>query len=189
VGIEKDYLEGVHGQDYLKENPDVLVCTDCHSEHGITSPQELSSRVYATKVAEVCSHCNDDDFLARQYGFITSRLKTYTGSIHGTASRFGETRVGNCASCHGFHGVRYSTDPKSPIHHDNLPQTCGKCHLGAGAHFAEGKIHVISERASNKWAYFIKMFYILLITGIILVFLLFITSDLFHRSIHKKKFE
>lgn len=115
VGIEKNYLEGVHGKDYIKGVKDVPVCTDCHSEHAILSPLDLSSRVYATKVAAVCSRCHDDERLARQYGFLTSRLKTYSDSYHGTASKFGETRVANCASCHGFHDIRTSSDPKSPI--------------------------------------------------------------------------
>lgn len=181
MGIEKDYLEGVHGKDYLKGIKDVPVCTDCHNEHDISSPQDLSSAVYATKVAEVCSRCHDDEALARQYGFLTSRLKTYTSSYHGTASKFGETTVANCASCHGHHDIRTSNDPESSIHYDNLPETCGQCHPGAGINFAKGKIHVISEKSTNKWAYFVKVFYIILIAGIISVFLIFIAVDLFHR--------
>lgn len=181
IGIERDYLEGVHGKDFLKGIKDVPVCTDCHSEHEITSPQDLNSRVYATKVAEVCSRCHDDESLARQYGFLTSRLKTYSSSFHGTASRFGETRVANCASCHGYHDIRPSNDPKSSIHLDNLPETCGNCHPGAGVNFTKGKIHVVSEKTVNKWAYFVKVFYIVLIVAIISVFLMFIAVDLFYR--------
>ena len=186
VGIERDYMEGVHGKDYVKGNKDIPVCTDCHSEHDITSPQDLNSTVYSTKVAEVCSRCHDDEALARQYGFLTERLKTYSGSFHGTASKFGETRVANCASCHGFHDIRPSIDPKSSIHPDNLPQTCGTCHPGAGKNFAQGKIHVVSEKVSNKWAYFVKTFYIIMITAIISVFLIFIAADLFHRLRRKR---
>lgn len=187
VGIEKDYLEGVHGKDYEEGNLDVPVCTDCHSEHDITSPQDLSSSVYATKVAENCAQCHDDEALSSQYGFLTSRGTTYSKSFHGTASMFGETRVANCASCHGFHGIRPSTDPKSSIHPDNIPKTCGACHPGAGKHFAEGKVHVVSEKASNKWAYFVKSFYIIVIIGIVAVFLIFIAADLFHRLINRGK--
>ncbi len=187
VGIERDYLEGVHGIDYEKGLKDVPVCTDCHSEHDITSPQNLSSRVYKTKIAEVCSRCHDDETLSRQYGFLTTRLKTYSNSFHGTASRFGESRVANCASCHGFHDIRPSADPKSMIHPDNLPETCGNCHPGAGSNFAKGKIHVVSEKASNKWAYFVKTFYTVMIVCIVFVFLLFISVDLFHRLIRKGK--
>ncbi|MFC2170005.1 cytochrome c3 family protein [Acidobacteriota bacterium] len=187
VGIERDYLEGVHGQDYLEGSLDIPVCTDCHSEHDISSHKDLSSSVYTTNVAEVCSRCHDDEALALQYGFLTSRLKTFSDSFHGTASRFGEASVANCASCHGFHGIRPSSDPKSTIHPDNLPETCGKCHPGAGVHFAEGKIHVISEKTSNKGAYIVKTAYIVIIAVIVFIFLLFIAVDLLHRLAEKGK--
>lgn len=189
VGIERDYLEGVHGKDYAKGSKDVPVCTDCHNEHDISSPQSLDSRVYATKIAEVCSRCHDDEALSRQYGFLTSRLKTYFGSFHGTASKFGEARVANCASCHGFHDIRPSSDPKSSTHPGNLPETCGNCHPGAGKNFAEGKIHVISEKISNKWAYLVKIFYIILIIVIVSLFLIFIAADIFHRVFRRRKRE
>jgi cytochrome c553 len=137
--------------------------------------------VYATNVAGVCSHCHDDEVLSKQYGFRTSRLKTFSSSFHGVASKFGEARVANCASCHGFHGIRPSSDPRSPINAANLARTCGKCHAGAGKNFAKGKIHVISEKTENKGAYFAKIFYIVIIAGLISVFLIFIAADLFHR--------
>ncbi len=188
VGIERDYLEGVHGKEYVKGIGDgIPVCTDCHSEHDIASHKDLRSQVYATKVAEVCSRCHDDETLSRQYGFITARLKTYSSSFHGTASRFGETRVANCASCHGFHDIRPSSDTKSMIHADNLPETCGTCHPGAGKNFAKGKIHVVSEKTTNKWAYFVKTFYIILIACIVFVFIVFISADIFHRVIRRGK--
>ena len=192
VGIEKGYLEGVHGKDYVKGIKDVPVCTDCHSEHDITAPQELNSKVYTTKVAQVCSNCHDNLRLAREYGFLPYRLRTYSESYHGTASKFGETRVANCASCHGFHDIRASSDPESSVHPDNLPKTCGKCHAGATKHFAEGKIHFIAEETiTTKYrsAHIVKNVYIIVITVIIGVFLLFIASDLMHRAINKKKHE
>jgi len=181
VGIEKDYLEGVHGKDYVRGIKDVPVCTDCHSEHGILSPTDPSSGVYATKVAAVCSRCHDDERLGRQYGFLTSRLKTYAASYHGTASKFGEARVANCASCHGFHDIRTSADPKSPINAANLATTCGQCHPGAGVNFAKGKIHVVSAKTESQGSHVAKIIYIIIIGGLISVFLLFIAADLFHR--------
>ena len=181
VGIERDYLEGVHGRDYLKGGKDVPVCTDCHSEHAILSPQDARSTVYATKVAGVCSHCHDDEVLSRQYGFQTSRLRTFRSSFHGVASKFGETRVANCASCHGFHGIRPSSDPRSPINAANLAGTCGKCHAGAGRNFTRGKIHVVSAKESNPPAHIIRVFYILLIVVVISVSLLFMAADLWGR--------
>ena len=181
VGIEKNYLEGVHGKNFIKGGQDVPVCTDCHSEHSIQGPGNVRSDVYATKVAGVCSRCHDDERLARQYGLLTSRLKSYAGSFHGTASKFGETRVANCASCHGFHDIRTSADPKSSIYPANLARTCGQCHAGAGANFAKGKIHVVSAETENQTGHVVKLVYIILIAGLISVFLLFIAADLFHR--------
>jgi predicted CXXCH cytochrome family protein len=181
VGILKGYLEGVHGKDFVKGSQDVPVCTDCHNEHSIQGPADTRSGVYATRVAGVCTRCHDDERLARQYGLLTSRLKSYASSFHGTASKFGETRVANCASCHGFHDVRTSADPKSSIHPANLAKTCGQCHAGAGVNFAKGKIHVVSAQAENQTGHVIKIVYIIVIAAMISVFLIFIAADLFHR--------
>ncbi len=190
VGIQRDYLDGVHGKDYVKGIKDVPVCTDCHSEHNILSPQDLNSTVYTTKVAEVCSRCHDNVALSREYGFLTSRFRTYSQTFHGTASRYGETRVANCASCHGFHDIRPSADPKSSINSENLPATCGKCHPGASRHFAEGPVHVIPEAiamAKYKASHLVKNIYIIVISVIISVFILFIAADLFRRMIRREK--
>ena len=181
AGIEKDYLEGVHGKDYAKGIQDVPVCTDCHSEHDIRSPEDLDSGVYATKVAAVCSRCHDNESLARQYGLLTSRLKTFSASYHGTASKFGEVKVANCSSCHGHHDIRPSSDPHSSINPANLAATCGTCHPGAGDNFSKGKIHVVSEKTENRWAYTVKIVYIVVIAGLISVFLAFIVADLYRR--------
>jgi hypothetical protein len=190
VGIQKGYLEGVHGIDYVKGIKDVPVCTDCHSEHDILSPEDINSKVYSTKVAQVCSRCHDDIALGRQYGFLTSRLKTYNESFHGTAARFGETRVANCSSCHGFHDIRASSDPKSSINKENLPATCGKCHPGASRHFAEGRIHSAPEQietAKYRTSHVVKNVYMFIIAGIIAVMLVFIAADFLRRILRKEK--
>ena len=182
TGIERDYLEGVHGKDYAKGNLDVPVCTDCHSEHDIRSPENLGSGVYATKVAAICTRCHDDEQLARRYSLVTSRLKTFSASYHGTASKFGEVKVANCSSCHGHHDIRPSSDPHSSINPANLAATCGTCHPGAGDNFSKGKIHVVSEKTENRWAYTVKIVYMVVIAGLISVFLAFIVADLYRRA-------
>jgi len=184
VGIQQAYLEGVHGLDYIKGIKDVPVCTDCHLEHNILPSSDARSSIYATKVAAVCSRCHDDQAIARQYGMLTARWKTYSETYHGTASRYGDIRVANCASCHGYHDIRPSSDPKSSIHPANIPQTCGRCHPGASRRFAEGKVHLIPDQVEipkYRISYIVKMIYIILIAVIISVFLLFIAADLGHR--------
>jgi predicted CXXCH cytochrome family protein len=188
VAIERDYLDGVHGKDYVKGIKDVPVCTDCHNEHDILSPQNLNSKVYVTKVAEVCARCHDNLALSRQYGFLTSRLKTYNETFHGTAAKFGETRVANCASCHGFHDIRPPADPKSSINPVNLPQTCGRCHPGASRRFAEGQIHVVAKDivpAKYKSSLLVKNIYVIVIGIIISVMIIFIAADFLRRLLRK----
>jgi hypothetical protein len=189
VGIERSYLAGVHGKDYVKGIKDVPVCTDCHSEHDILSPLNLNSTVYATKVAGVCSRCHDDIALSRQYGFLTSRLKTYNQTFHGTAAKYGETRVANCASCHGFHDIRPPSDPASSINPQNLPKTCGKCHPGASRRFAEGQVHAMpgaNVQAKYQTSHVVKKVYILVIAVIIAVMLVFILADFLRRILKKE---
>jgi predicted CXXCH cytochrome family protein len=189
VGIERGYLEGVHGKDYVKGIKDVPVCTDCHSEHDILAPQDLNSTVYATKVAGVCSRCHDDMALSRTYGFLTSRLKTYNQTFHGTAARYGETRVANCASCHGFHDIRPPSDPASSINPQNLPRTCGKCHPGASRRFAEGQVHAMpgaNVTAKYQTSHIVKNVYIIVISIIIGVMLIFIGADFVRRLIKRE---
>ena len=101
-GIMKDYLEGVHGKDFVKEVVDVPVCTDCHGEHQIRSPKINARLVYSTHVAQTCAKCHDNDQLTHKYNLPTGRLRTFRGTFHGIASAYGETKVANCASCHGF---------------------------------------------------------------------------------------
>jgi hypothetical protein len=40
----------------------------------------------------------------------------------------------------------------------NLPQTCGKCHPGAGTRFAIGTIHSIEGGKEFKWVRVIRSF-------------------------------
>ncbi len=186
-GIYKTYLESVHGQDYLEGNQDVPVCTDCHGEHSIKAPANPESTVYSTHVAEICSNCHEDETLTKRYGFAVARLKSYLGTYHGIASKMGDTKTANCASCHGFHDIRPATDPESAIHPDNIPKTCGKCHPQAGKNFAVGKIHLSELRESSKGAEFVEKFYKITISGSVGGFLVFIIVDLFARRRRAKK--
>lgn len=178
--ISEEYLAGVHGRDYVRGGPDVPVCTDCHAGHDIRRARDPRSSVYVAKVGRLCSRCHDDETLARRYRFLTSRLPTFRTSYHGAAIEFGETRVANCASCHGFHNIRPSSDPQSPIAPQNLPKTCGRCHAGAGRNFARGKIHDISGGPGHPAAHVIRGIYQVLIAGLVALFFLYISADVVH---------
>jgi formate dehydrogenase gamma subunit len=83
--------------------------------------------------------------LTREFGVAGERVSSYKDSYHGLASELGSKVVANCASCHGVHNILPSSDSRSMISVNNLPKTCGQCHIGAGINFATGKIHLTSE--------------------------------------------
>jgi formate dehydrogenase gamma subunit len=100
-------------------------------------------------------------------------VKTFFESYHGLAAQYGSTVAANCASCHGFHKILPSTDPRSSIYKTNLVVTCGKCHPGATANFAQSKVHVDAAATSggagvgeqvNRW---VRRIYLVLIVGTI----------------------
>jgi len=95
----------------------------------------------------------------RRYGLPTEQVTTYKESFHGVASKYGMTTVADCASCHGFHDIRPSSDPKSSIHKDNLAKTCGRCHPGAGKNIIKGKIHIEPEKKEAGIVYYIYNFF------------------------------
>lgn len=180
-GIYQVYLESVHGQDYLVGNKDVPICTDCHGEHSIKAHTNPDSSVYTTHIAEICSNCHEDETLSKRYGLAARRLRTYLGTYHGIAAKMGDATVANCASCHGYHDIRPANDPKSSIHPENIPQTCGNCHPQAGKNFAAGKVHVAEARESSVGAYIVEKFYTVFIVASISGFLVFILADLYAR--------
>lgn len=158
-----DYQTSVHGKALAAGIAEAPVCTDCHGEHSILRPKTAGSSVGAAAVSETCGRCHGDLRLTRRFGLPSDRITTFGNSFHGLASKTGTQTVANCSSCHGFHKILPSTDPKSTVHAKNLPQTCGNCHPGAGSRFAISPIHV-SEGGAEPWqTRFPRLFYLFVI--------------------------
>jgi predicted CXXCH cytochrome family protein len=181
AGMLSSYLAGVHGADFLEGGADVPVCTDCHSEHAIDGGDREGSTVSAAQVASTCSRCHADDELVQRHGLKATALASWGSSYHGIASGFGEARAANCASCHGFHDIFPSSDPRSRVHPANLDRTCGTCHEGAGAAFAKVPVHSVIDRETNFVPWLVRTVYAWLVGGVIGAFLAFILIDLFGR--------
>jgi len=166
--VAETYTESIHGQAILKGNRDAPVCTDCHGEHQILAPMDPRSRVAAKNVsAQVCASCHNSVRLTQKYALAGERFKTFEDSYHGLASQAGSVEVANCASCHGYHNIKPSSDPASTVNKANLAVTCGKCHPGANENFAKGSVHVVVASDGEKILYWIRTFYISLIIVLI----------------------
>jgi len=158
-GLDKS----IHGAAMAQGVTKSPVCTDCHGEHSIRAARDPASRVSVASVSQTCAHCHEAEGITEKYGIPGGRLETYAESFHGLAARGGSKVVANCASCHGFHDIRPSSDPRSAIHKDNLPATCGKCHPSAGENFAKGAVHVALTAREEPILFYVRNFYLLLI--------------------------
>jgi nitrate/TMAO reductase-like tetraheme cytochrome c subunit len=99
----KQFAGSVHGAMSLP-------CTTCHADAAVT-------QVPHGKVAPAqCASCHD-----RAVG-------DYAKSAHGLARAVGQSAAASCASCHGAHDIRKSSDPASRTHRSNLAATCATCH-------------------------------------------------------------
>lgn len=181
AGVLATYLEGVHGADFKSGGKDVPVCNDCHTEHAVRDPALEGASVSSALVAETCARCHANDELGQRYGFKSSVRSSWGSSYHGIATGFGAKSVANCASCHGFHDILPTQDPRSPVNTANLDKTCGNCHVGASAAFAKIPVHSVIARAENPVPWWIQTIYAVMVTGMIAAFVLFILADLFGR--------
>jgi cytochrome b subunit of formate dehydrogenase len=120
--------------------------------------------------------------LGEKYDLPAAQVPSYEDSYHGLASRGGVERVANCASCHGVHDILPSSDPRSSIHADNLAETCGQCHEGAGTRFAIGPVHVVAKSTPNVVAYWIRAIYVPLIWVVVVGMVLHNLLDLVKKT-------
>lgn len=176
---EAEYAQSVHGVARAGGNPDVPTCVSCHGGHAIASPKDPASRVAARNIPQTCASCHEEERLATRYGMSTHRYSTYLDSYHGVVNRYGQAAVANCASCHGVHNIRPSTDPASTIHAANLGKTCGACHPGAEQGLAGVKIHVEATPESSKGMFYVRSFYIYFTGLLVLGFAAYIAVDVY----------
>ena len=178
-GILAEFRDSVHGTALAQGVPDAPTCTGCHGEHTIAAPADPSSRVAPRNIPRTCGSCHSAEGIVGTYGLASKRGETYAESVHGIAVKFGNVEAANCASCHGFHDVQPSSDPRSRIAKANLPATCGKCHPGAGAKFAEGRVHIEKTKQSAPGVFYVRRFYTWFIGILIVCFLAYMTVEIY----------
>ncbi len=190
--IMEQFDQSIHGVLAARGRSDSPTCTSCHGIHGIKAKIDPDSPVNEKRIAlTTCPQCHAAERISKEYGFTKGQqVKSYYDSFHGLSYRGGDTFSANCASCHGVHDIRPSSDPKSMIHKDNLQKTCGACHPGASANFAKGKIHAVAsisgEDFGEKVVGWVRIIYLFLIVGVIGGMVFFNFTDWLRKTIDKR---
>lgn len=125
-------------------------CSNCHGGR----PDEPSARAHDVEAGfqarfaagarpTVCGGCHSNAArMARVDPRLpTDQLELYVQSVHGRAFAAGNGRAATCATCHGFHDVRATDDPESPVAPRNVAATCGHCHSDKALMTAQGLPH------------------------------------------------
>ena len=173
----EQYEPSVHGQAAARGIVAAPVCSSCHRAHMIQPPARKTSSVFSGQIPETCGQCHGDVRLTERFKLPRDSVISYQDSFHGLALREGRETVANCASCHGFHLVLPSSNPRSTINPANLPKTCGKCHPGAGTRFAIGPIHFVAGRGEPRPVYWVRVAYLTLIPVVIGAMFLYCLGD------------
>lgn len=183
--ILASYEKSVHGEALARGHRGVPVCTDCHGEHRILGVGDPTSPVFAANVpSDTCGRCHGDERLSEKYGLSFGKVAEYRDSFHGLALRTGQVTVANCASCHGVHDIRPSSDPQSHVHAANLSATCGKCHPGAGEAFAIGSVHGTATSSGARGVAWVRFVYLWVIGLAVGFMALRNIIDLAHKARH-----
>ncbi|MDI6804706.1 MAG: cytochrome c3 family protein [Bacteroidota bacterium] len=101
-----------------------ISCVDCHggdaSKEGMDESMNKDAGFIGIpcgdKIAEVCSNCHSDQF------------EKMNNSVHGKLTVKGDQKILQCTTCHSVHNIVSVKNVASPVHSNNVVQTCSKCH-------------------------------------------------------------
>ncbi len=96
------FKDSIHGS--------MFTCVDCHADVKTAAHENTPKKIS-------CASCHADEQAA------------YDRSFHARAVKDGNGHAATCVDCHGSpHELLPASDPKSRVHHANIPATCGACH-------------------------------------------------------------
>jgi cytochrome b subunit of formate dehydrogenase len=120
-GIEQTFKTSIHVTGSPGQGRELPTCEDCHSSHTISRTDRPDFRL---RMMDQCGRCHE------------GQAETFFDTFHGKVSRLGAEGAAKCSDCHGTHGILPTDDPRSTLSHDQVVQTCGKCHPGSHRQFA-----------------------------------------------------
>jgi cytochrome b subunit of formate dehydrogenase len=127
-----DHADSVHGRAIADGSRFAAHCSDCHGSHDILSHLNPQSRTYKLQLPFTCATCHANPrMMDGEQVHQPHAAEQYIDSMHGRGLLLDGLIVApSCNDCHGVHDMHPSDDPRSTIHKDRIPHTCGTCHIG-----------------------------------------------------------
>jgi predicted CXXCH cytochrome family protein len=102
-------FDSAHQKELAAGNRNAPVCTDCHTAHYTSKPNQPRARI-----SQTCQKCH------------SAIYDQYKESIHGSALINEANRdVPTCEECHGVHNIG---DPRTAQYRLKSPEICARCH-------------------------------------------------------------
>lgn len=147
-----DLLRSRHAEAAIQPGREAPRCWDCHGTHDIRVRSDPHSRAYPLNVIKTCGTCHSKH-VGEEYAEKDGRklVARYMDSAHGRAvSKAGLIVGATCADCHGHHAILAHDNPESSVNRKNVPQTCGRCHVGIEEQFADGVHAAVARNGDGR---------------------------------------
>lgn len=128
-----DYNVSVHGQLVAQGHEKAPYCTDCHGTHEVMSKENLDSPTARRNIPQLCGSCHESGMKLQMASTTGQKefVKSYSMSIHGKGLlESGLSVTATCIDCHTSHRELPASDIQSSVNHENIAETCAKCHSG-----------------------------------------------------------
>lgn len=125
------YLSSDHGIALGKGISEAASCQSCHGNpHHLLNSREPNSPIFRTNIPTTCAQCHAQTHeMAKFHLAQPAPVASYEESVHGIALlQKGVPSAAVCTDCHGSHDLHRATNPKSTLHWQTIPATCGRCH-------------------------------------------------------------
>lgn len=144
------YAASIHAKSRAGGDKSAARCIDCHGKHDILPRSDPASKTNRFRIPQTCAACHGNAKVTQSHPMPPPAvINRYFQSVHGQGTlEKGLSVSAVCSDCHDAHGVLPHEDPASAISHQNVPETCRKCHEGIYVQFEQSS-HGAAWKAKN----------------------------------------
>jgi len=143
---------GSHMAAFSRQEELAPSCVTCHGGHQVKPLDDREAAHHRMNVSGLCGDCHQQHTPESDTDDPAGLVNAYLASAHARSmSDGGLIWAANCVDCHDAHAVRPSSDPLSTVHRGQVPQTCGRCHVGVSETYATS-VHGVRAAEGNAEA-------------------------------------